>query len=521
VPDELGVPDSTEPLLGWRVWHLDLDGLLKPIVANTEPWAPGSNIAHCHLAGTTHTAPGRGCVCGFNALHKLPDEFRGDPGHAIGVIAAWGTVDVYETGFRSEYAAVVGLLDDAGSGLHQRKLERAAEVYGVKMLDLWNLKEHVKQFGSSVSPMLMPGVPQLDPFTARSRSLTGTSNAGRSNVPLPSGAMPDKFKGRGVLVNNHLAVDHDGRSMRLGPTPSLGALAIDGIEPAVEVGQEVGEGEALFVAEAASSVIVVPSPVTAKVVRVNENGAVHADQGPAAGGWLIELRLQSESLDATSIAWGRRGAEAYREFVLAAGSDADLLLRGASSPRPTDGLVDEEDAYGWLRAFAQLLDASIRAEEQLCAALRSLEGPAAEVVFEVAGVEELRIAPPPVGSDRWVRAGAAPEDGFGRSALEPLAIELSPRALQAYWRGDIGLAPDDVSLAGEPVQRPLHVIGGDRGELRIANSLHRRVFTEARRALDGLGDPWFRAGDAVRDPVENLRVLAGFQPPSGLGRSAA
>jgi hypothetical protein len=295
---------------------------------------------------------------------------------------------------------------------------------------------------------------------------------------------------------------------------------VDGVEPAVEPGKQVGEGEALFVAEAASSVIVVPSPVTATVVRVNESGALHAEAGPAAGGWLIELRLQSESLDATSIAWGRRGAEAYREFVLAAGSDADLLLRGAKSPRPTDGLVDEEGAYGWLRAFAQLLDAAIRAEERLCAALRSLEGPASEVIFRIAGVDDLRIAPPPVGSDRWVRAGAGPP-AIERRLAEPLVIELTPRALQAYWRGEIGLARDDVSAAGEPARRALHLAGGDRGELRIANSLHRHVFTESRRALDGLGDPWFRAGDAIRDPVENLRVLAGFQPPAGLGRGAA
>jgi hypothetical protein len=39
--------------------------------------------------------------------------------------------------------------------------------------------------------------------------------------------------------------------------------------------------------------------------------------------------------------------------------------------------------------------------------------------------------------------------------------------------------------------------------------------------LDGLGDPWFRAGDAIRDPVENLRVLAGWTPPAGFGRSSA
>ncbi len=229
------------------------------------------------------------------------------------------------------------------------------------------------------------------------------------------------------------------------------------------------------------------------------------------------------SLDQSSIAWGRRGAEAYRELILAAGSDADLLLRGARRPRPPAGLVSDGEARGWLRAFAQLLDAAIRAEERLCAALRTVEGPAAETIFEVAGIEPLRIAAPPLGSDRWVSTGASVRN-HAHAAGPKLRIELTPAALGAYWRGEIGLGTDDVSEAGAAAageRNPLHVLAGDRGALRIANSLHRRAFSEARIALDGLGNPWFRAGDAVRDPVENLRVLAGFEPPTAISGGAS
>ena len=77
------------------------------------------------------------------------------------------------------------------------------------------------------------------------------------------------------------------------------------------------------------------------------------------------------------------------------------------------------------------------------------------------------------------------------------------------------------SPEGAPARRnPLHVLAGSRGDVLIANSLHRRVFPRALATLDGLGNPWFRAGDAVRDPVQNLRAIAGFEPPAELGRSA-
>ena len=57
--------------------------------------------------------------------------------------------------------------------------------------------------------------------------------------------------------------------------------------------------------------------------------------------------------------------------------------------------------------------------------------------------------------------------------------------------------------------------------LQAATQIRGVFYAEAGRALDGLGDPWFRAGDAIRDPVENLRALAGFGESSGRGGAAA
>lgn len=527
--EEFRVPDSTEPLLGWRVWHLDRDGLLQPIVVTGRPWLPGPNEARCHMPDTKHRAPGPRCVCGFNALHNPPNDFRGVAGHALGVIAAWGDVDVYGTGLRAQFAAVVGLLDEPVNEFHGKKLAKAAAHYGVPLLRFPGLRQHARQFGRPASGAVLPSGAEL-PRGWGMRSGPG-SRVGvrrRSNRPLPAGTLPSAFAGRGVWINRHLAVDHDGRFMRLGPTPSLGALASGGIEPAVEAGQEVNEGDALFVATAGPSVIPAPSPVRGTVIHMNGD-PLRPEEGPAAGGWVVELRLESDSLDHSSIAWGRRGAEAYRAYVLAAGSDADLLLRCAHNPNPANALVAADEARGWLRALAQQLDAAIRADPSLCGALRSLDGRAAATTFLVDGVEAMRVAAPAVGSERWVTTGP-PERIWVDGEVDGLAIELRPQALRAWWRGELGLAPDDVSeaagieaaLADDFADRrnPLHVLAGTRGDVLIANSMHRRVFDPGRVALDGLGDPWFRAGDALRDPVESLRVLAGFEPPAAMGGAA-
>ncbi len=282
--EEFRVPDSAEPLLGWRVWHLDRDGLLKPIVITGQPWMPGPNEARCHMAESKHRAPGRGCVCGFNALHNPPNDFRGDAGHAIGVIAAWGDIDIYGTGLRAQFAAVIGLLDDGAGNLHAEKLRKAAAHYGVPLLPFPELREHASQFGKPASGAILPSGSEIP--AGWGGGLTRASGyRARSNRPVPSGALPSAFKGRGVWINRHLAVDHDGRFMRLGPTPSLGALATKGIEPSVEVGQDVKEGDVLFVSSAGPSAILTPSPVRGTVIHINGD-PLRTEEGPAAGGWV-------------------------------------------------------------------------------------------------------------------------------------------------------------------------------------------------------------------------------------------
>ncbi len=497
-----GAPDSVEPILGWRVWHLNRDGLLRAIAVTGQAWSPGTNEARCHMHSTRHRAPAKNCVCGFNALHLLPEEFRGDAGHAIGAIAAWGEVDVYRTGFRSQFACVLGLLADAPEGsFHDEKLRLAAGHYGVPLLSLPELDHHARRHAKPAGQLLQPGINRRP------------GHVDRPTQPLPIPALPTSFEGRGVQVNAHIAVDHRRRFMRLGPTPSLASLASERVEPAVAAGDIVADGDPLFVSSVGPSIAIAPAPAPGTVIAVNDAVRIF-EEGPAGAGWLVELRLEAESLDGSSIAWGRRGAETYREYVLAAGSDADLLLTCAENPGPADSLLDSDEGRAWLRAFAQRLDTAIRGDEALAAALRSV---GSSVGFEVDRVEVLRIAPPPLGSGRWASTTADP----GEDALR---IELRPDSLRRYWRGELGLAPDDVSVAGAGAKRqrnPLHLLSGDRGGLLLANSLHKRLFPAAREILDGLGNPWFKAGDAISDPVRSLEVLADFKRPDTSAAGAA
>jgi glycine cleavage system H lipoate-binding protein len=485
-------PDAAEALLGWRVWDLRDDGLLHPVIGGADPWEPGANQAVCHRRGPRpHAAPGGNCGCGFNALHHPPLEYLDDSSFALGVIAAWGTVDVFRTGFRAEYACVLGLLDsDPGDP------ERGAVAahYGVPLLEREALEAHARRFAAPAAGVLLPG--------ARRQPLAG--EAGRRSSALPAAALAAGFRGQGVGVDTHLAVAHDGRLMKLGPTPSLAALAGGRVELRAAAGRRVEAGETLFVARAGPARVPVPAPLAGTVVAERERVPIF-EEGPAGEGWLLELRLEPEGFDHLPIAWGRRGAEAYREQVLAARSDADLLLRVANNPAPEQALLDPEEARGWLRAFAQQLDAAIAADTDLRWALASL---GRSVAFELEGVEDLVIAPPQGGEGRgrWVRAGA-----LGEGCA--LRVAVGHDALQRYWRGELGLGRDDVAPAGVPGPAPLRLRAGDRGGFVLARSLHQRLFPRAAAILDGLGDPWFKAGDAIRDPVRNLRVLAGFQPP--------
>lgn len=501
-PGASAAPDSAEPLLGWRVWTLSGDGLLGPITGGPA-WTPGENCAVC-FAGPVggarrHSAPGRNCRCGFNALFLPPMNYAADTGHALGAIAAWGEIEVYRTGFRAERACVLGLLASPQSrSLHQRKIEMAGRHYGVRVASLAELGPHVRQFASTPSrvadllepPRRVPAKPPLEP---------------------PPGVMPHHFSGRGVWMDAHLACALDAGRMRVAPTPALAALARDRIRPAVDVGAAVRYHEPLLVADLGPQEIVVPAPVDGRVRALNPAPPIY-EEGPADG-WVLELEPDAVPLDATPLAWGRPAAESYRERILASGSDADVVLVASRTPAPLIELVGRAEARGWLESFAALLADAARSSTSFRAGLAML---GCDVSFELPGHGTLLVGP----NDEAVEllAGAPASE---RARAAPIRISLSPRRLREYWCGEVGLGPVDSAVAGTPgaTMAPLVLERGERSALLLALSIHQRLFARMRTSLGQLPDPWFRAGDTVRDPVANLRALAGFDADA-LGNAA-
>ena len=106
-------PDLTQPVLGFRIWNLGIQGTLGAI-ASGSIWERAVNEAVC-CPGVTpskrpkHRSPHPGCVCGFNAYSTLHRKLVPYPRTALGVIAAWGQLDVYRTGFRAEFAQILAL----------------------------------------------------------------------------------------------------------------------------------------------------------------------------------------------------------------------------------------------------------------------------------------------------------------------------------------------------------------------------------------------------------------------------
>jgi hypothetical protein len=114
-------------LYGLRAWTVG-GGTRLESLAQQGAWASGSKPtkARC-AAGRGHRAPAHDCGCGLYALHPTVGECQssfdkarrsartgGAGGDVFGIVAAWGEVELHESGFRAEYARPHALLLPAG-----------------------------------------------------------------------------------------------------------------------------------------------------------------------------------------------------------------------------------------------------------------------------------------------------------------------------------------------------------------------------------------------------------------------
>lgn len=118
--------------VGWRVWRLGADGLLRSVVYD-EVWPPRSAAhAACGKPAESHTAPDLRCECGIHAAKNLADwaHYLGRPDRVFGRVLLAGVVVEGTRGFRASAAyplelVVPALVED------QRAVAEALAAYGV------------------------------------------------------------------------------------------------------------------------------------------------------------------------------------------------------------------------------------------------------------------------------------------------------------------------------------------------------------------------------------------------------
>jgi len=167
-------------ILGIREWSTDRELTVLNAAMLTGEWETDGTptTATCSFAPDGHEAPDPDCQCGLYARHPWTAEGRSlyrtwpaDPERVVGIVAAWGRIEVHREGFRAQHARPVALLLpglDTCPGQfcpkYRGRLRRLAERCGAELIDLertsldaW-LGEHPGQLDEATLEQLMPEV---------------------------------------------------------------------------------------------------------------------------------------------------------------------------------------------------------------------------------------------------------------------------------------------------------------------------------------------------------------------------
>jgi glycine cleavage system H lipoate-binding protein len=302
-------PDFLEAVVGYRAWHVEEDGLLRPWTFMALAWEPGANRAVC-ARDVRHSPPVADCMCGLYALTDPADrrlDFRAD--QAVGAIAAWGDLEVHRSGFRAEHACVTALALPDRAGFEQREaLARAAERYGVPLVAADRLSDEALRHGAPLPDDLWAPSPSWPPPRRR----TGGSRDAQALPRVPA-VDPAAFgtAARGIALDAHLWVE-----------TALGAVVV-GLTAALarDLGGDLGDPAATV--STAAGTFGVWAPVGGSVLAVNPRLADDPDllaRDPEGAGWLLRLAPRDWERDAPAVTWG---AAATRHYAAVVARDAE------------------------------------------------------------------------------------------------------------------------------------------------------------------------------------------------------
>ena len=198
------VPGRVYGLRSWTVAARDgRDGLEAPFTGVRWPSDGDAIEARC-LASAGHEPPSADCTCGIYAYHPSEDSvrqlywaLRRDPHDptgvpAIGIVEAWGSVEVHDSGFRAEYARPYALVipERLAKTDYGRRIEQLAGAYGadlVQVRDQEALRRHCVEHDlglseQAVARVLGPEFVQRRKRTRRAGRLEQLANASLATV---------------------------------------------------------------------------------------------------------------------------------------------------------------------------------------------------------------------------------------------------------------------------------------------------------------------------------------------------
>jgi glycine cleavage system H lipoate-binding protein len=306
-------PDLVEAVVGYRAWHIEDDGQLRPWTFTALPWHPGVNTAVC-ARDVRHAPPVGDCMCGLYALTDPADrrlDFRAD--QAVGAIAAWGELEVHRTGFRAEHACVTALALPDRAGYEQREaLARAAERYSVPLVAADRLSDEALRHGAALPDDFVAPAPAWP----RRRGGAGAPIAAR--VPAVD---PAAFgtASRGIALDAHLWVETALGAVVVGVTRALAGGLVD--EPALTLpqpGASLEAGDLVATLRAPSGTFGVWAPVGGTVLAVNPRLAADPAllaRDPEGAGWLLRLAPRDWDAEAGAVTWGSAADRHYAAIL--------------------------------------------------------------------------------------------------------------------------------------------------------------------------------------------------------------
>lgn|GEM_PF-1720988 len=365
-------PDFLEAVVGYRAWHVEEDGLLRPWTFLALPWSPGANHAVC-ARDVRHAPPVADCMCGLYALTDPADrrlDFRAD--QAVGAIAAWGDLEVHRSGFRAEHACVTALAVPERAGFEQREaLARAAERYGVPLVAPEALSAEALRHGAPLPDDLWTPSPSWPPPRAAAASAARDRDP-RARPRLPS-VDPAAFgtAARGIALDAHLWVETALGAVVVGLTAALardlgGGLSLTLPEP----GAALEAGDPVATIGTVAGTFGIWAPVGGSVLAVNPRLVEDPDllaRDPEGAGWLLRLAPRDWERDAPAVTWGSAATRHYAA-ILARDAErgdafADVRLERLRALPPVRSAADVLQHLRAERAAPRFADAEAVAVE--------------------------------------------------------------------------------------------------------------------------------------------------------------